>query len=183
MSIHRPLAIIAVSILSVLAGAPATFAAEELAGIIKSVDVEGKKLVVTPTGKDSTVDVTIDDKTVMKTEAGEAYAVKELKEGDGVGIAHKGGLALNIRVAVKPSELTGHVKSVGSNQKTFVVTEIGSTVEVTVGVNAETSITTVDGKKIDLKDLKKGDGVGIAHTNSLATRIVVNARPVEKDTK
>jgi hypothetical protein len=31
--------------------------------------------------------------------------------------------------------------------------------------------------------LKKGDGVGIAHTNSLASKIVVNVKPVEKDTK
>jgi Cu/Ag efflux protein CusF len=182
MSNHRPLGWIAFSLMTVLLGTPA-YSAEEVSGIIKSVDVEAKKIVVIPTGKDSTVDVKLDDKTVMKTEAGETYALKELKEGDGVGIAHKGGLALSIQVAVKPSELTGHVKSVGPSLKTFVVTEIGSTTEVTVGVNAETSIVTTDGKKLELKELKKGDGVGIAHTNSLASKIVVNVKPIEKDTK
>ncbi len=182
MKIHRPLAWIAVSLMASLIGAPApAFSADEVSGIVKSVDVEGKKIVVTPTGKDTTVDVTVNDKTVMKTEAGEAIALKELKTGDGVGIAHKAGLALSIQVNVKPAELVGHVKSVGANLKTFVVTEIGSSTDSTVAVDSKTSIVTTDGKKLELKELKKGDGVGIAHTNSLASKIVVNVKPVEKE--
>ncbi len=154
-----------------------------MSGIVKSVDVEAKKIVVTPTGKEKTVDVLVNDKTEMKTESGDSIALKELKEGDGVGIAQKDGVALKIQVAVKPSELTGHVKSVGSSLKSFVVTETGTTTDVTVAINGETSIVTTDGKKLELKELKKGDGVGIAHTNSLASKIVVNVKPVEKQTK
>jgi Cu/Ag efflux protein CusF len=182
MKIHRPSAwLVALPLMSALLGSAPAFSAEEVSGIVKSVDVEAKKLVVTPTGKESTVDVVVNDKTLMKTESGDAIALKELKAGDGVGIAHKGGLALNILVAVKPSELTGHVKSVGANLKTFVVTETGTTTDVTVAISPETSIVTTDGKKLELKELKKGDGVGIAHTNSLAAKIVVNVKPVEKD--
>jgi Cu/Ag efflux protein CusF len=181
---HRPLAWIAVSLMTILAGSAASASsADEVSGIVKSVDVEAKKIVVTPTGKETTVDVTVNDKTEMKTEAGDSVPLKDLKEGDGVGIAHKEGVALKIKVAVKPDELTGHVKSVGSNLKTFVVTQLGSSTDATIAVNAETSIVTTDGKKLELKELKKGDGVGIAHTNSIASKIVVNVKPVEKDTK
>jgi Cu/Ag efflux protein CusF len=181
---HRPFAVIAASLLAALIGAsPSAFAAEEVSGIVKSVDVEGKKIVVTPTGKDTAVDVAVNDKTVMKTQAGDAISLKELKSGDGVGIALKEGVAVNINVAVEPDKLTGHVKSVGADLKTFVVTQLGSTTDSTVAVNAETSIVTTDGKKLDLKELKKGDGVGIAHTNSVASKIVVNVKPVEKETR
>ena len=40
MNFYRPLAWIAVSLLTVLAGAPVVHAAEELSGIVKSVDVD-----------------------------------------------------------------------------------------------------------------------------------------------
>lgn len=180
MKTYRPSTWLALPVAIALIGAPA-YSAESVSGIVKSVDVEGKKLVVTPTGKDTTVDVTVNDRTVMKTDSGEAYSLKSLKAGDGVGIAHAGGLALSIQVAVKPEELVGHVKSVGADLKTFVVTLLGDSTDATVAVNAETSIVSTDGKKLELKELKKGDGVGIAHNSrSLASKIVVNVKPVEK---
>ena len=81
---------------------------------------------MTPTGKEKTVDVTVNDQTVIETAAGKALPLKDLKAGDGLGIAHAAGLASKIVVDVKPAELTGHVKSVGANLKTFVVTETGT---------------------------------------------------------
>jgi hypothetical protein len=180
MKIHRPTTWIVVGLLSTLcAGATLAVPIEKLAGIVSSVDVGAKKIVVTPTGKDKTVDVLVNDQTVITTEAGKALQLKDLKTGDGLGIAHDSGTASKILVAVKPSELTGHVKSVGANLKTFVVTETGTTTDVTVAVNADTTIVTVDGKKLALKELKKGDGVGISHLNSLASKIVVNVKPAE----
>ena len=181
MQIHRPSNWLALPILAAVLLASPAIHADELSGIVKSVDLEGKKFVVTPIGKDSAVDVVVNDKTIMKNEAGEEVALKELKAGDGVGIVHKAGIALNVLVAVKPSELTGHVKSIGANLKTFVVTETGTTTDVTVAVGPDTAIVTTDGKKLELKELKKGDGVGIAHTNSLASKIVVSVKPIEKE--
>ncbi len=183
MQIHRPSNWLAIPILAAILVAPPALRADEVSGIVKSVDLEGKKFVVTPNGKDSAVDVVVNDKTIMKNEAGEEIALKELKAGDGVGVVSKAGIALNVLVAVKPSELTGHVKSVGANLKTFVVTETGTSTDVTVAVNPGTAIVTTDGKKIELKELKKGDGVGIAHTNSLASKIVVSVKPIEKETR
>jgi hypothetical protein len=150
---------------------------DQLAGIVSSVDVEGKKIVVTPTGLETTTDVTVNDQTEILTEGKNAFDFKDLKPGDGVGIAHKGGLASKILVAVKPAELTGHVKAVKSDAKTFVVTETGTTTEVTVAITKDTSIVDVKGKKLELKELKKGDGVGISHFNSVASKVIVNVKP------
>jgi Cu/Ag efflux protein CusF len=181
MKAHCPRSWLGVTFfLSMMIGIPVhAFQVDQLAGVVNSVDLDGKKLVVTPTGKEKPVDVTVNDQTVIQTTGGKALALKELKTGDGLGIAHSSGLASRIVVNVKPSELTGHVKSIGANLKTFVVTETGTTTDVTVAVTNDTSIVSTVGKKIELKELKKGDGVGISHVNSVASKVVVNVKPVE----
>lgn len=163
---------------TLLAVTASSAAAELLAGVVSNVDKDGKKIVLTPTGQEKTVDVLINDQTEIKTEAGKPIALKDLKAGDGLGIALNSGLASKIIVAVKPSELTGHVKSVGGTLKTFVVTETGTTTDVTVAITPDTTIVSVKGEKLELKGLKKGDGVGISHTNSVATKVVVNVKPI-----
>jgi Cu/Ag efflux protein CusF len=153
-----------------------------LVGVVKSVDPEAKKLVLRETGakgepgtgKDVTM--TVDDQAAITTTDGKAIKLGNLKEGDGVSIAHAGDLAQKIDVNVKPDELTGFVKSVGADLKTFVVTLTGTTKDVTVVVNDETTIVTTEGKTLKIKDLKEGDGVGVAHNASVAKKIVVNVK-------
>ncbi len=180
MKSHRPPSWLGVALIVLSAGVPAHAArVDQLAGVVTSIDADNKKLVVTPTAKEKPVDVVVNDQTVIETAGGKTLALKDLKAGDGVGIAHTSGLASKIVVNVKPDELTGHIKSIGTNLKTFVVTETGTTTDVTVAVTTDTSILTTAGKKIELKELKKGDGVGISHINSVATKVVVNVKPVE----
>ena len=180
MNFHRPTTWLVATMSLFLASAPALAQqTEQLAGILSTIDVEGKKLAVMPTGKEKTVDVTVNDQTVIETSAGKGIALKDLKSGDGLGIAHTAGLASKIIVNIKPAELVGHVKSVGANLKTFVVTETGTNTDLTVVITAETSIITTEGKKIELKELKKGDGVGISHLSSVASKVIVNVKPVE----
>jgi hypothetical protein len=178
MLFHRPRTWFSVCLLLVVSGG-FSFGGplDQLAGIVSSVDVEGKKIVVTPTGLESTTDVLVNDQTEILTEGKNPYSFKDLKPGDGVGIALKAGVASKILVAVKPAELTGHVKTVKTDAKTFVVTETGTTTEVTVAITKDTSIVDVKGKKLELKELKKGDGVGISHFNSVASKVIVNVKP------
>jgi hypothetical protein len=184
MKYHRPITgLVAVLVLAVSTSVSFALAPEQLAGIISSVDVEGKKIVVTPTGQETTTEVTVNDHTEIQTQGGNAFTLKELKPGDGLGIALTNGVASKIVVAVKPSELTGHVKTVKSDAKTFVVTETGTTTEVTVAITKDTSIVDVKGNKLELKTLKKGDGVGICHFNSVATKILVNVKPSVADSE
>jgi hypothetical protein len=178
MNFHRPATWLGSAILLLVSGG-LSFGqtAEQLSGYVSSVDVDGKKIVVTPKDKEKTTDVVVNDKTEIVTQGGNAFALKDLKAGDGLGIAIANGVATKIIVAVKPSELTGHVKTVKSDAKTFVVTETGTTTEVTVAITKDTSIVDVKGNKLELKELKKGDGVGICHFNSVATKILVNVKP------
>ena len=57
------------------------------------------------------------------------------------------------------------------------MTLTGTTTDVTVAVNDQTTIVTTAGKTLKIKDLKEGDGVGIAHTASVAKKIMVNVKP------
>ena len=56
----------------------------------------------------------------------------------------------------------------------LIVTELGSDVTVTVAITPKTRIVSNAGKTLSMNDLKKGDGVGIAHQASVASLIVVN---------
>jgi len=155
-----------------------------IVGTVKSSDPDAKRLVIrefVPKGEERTNKddiLTIDDKTTITTTDGKPIKFGELKEGDGVSIAHAGDLAEKIEVNVKPDELTGFVKSVGADLKTFVVTQTGTTKDFTVAITPETVIETTEGKPIKVKELKEGDGVGVAHASGTAQKIVVAVKPL-----
>ena len=173
MKTVRPLALALAASALLAAGARA----DTLKGHISSVNSDARTLVVTDpaTGKD--VDVTVNDQTVIRSASGKTLKVDDLKQGDGVGIAHARGVASEIVVNPKADELTGHVKLVAANLKSFVMTDDATKTEYTVKVNEKTTIATSAGKKLKMSELKKGDGVGISHQGGLASKIVVNVRP------
>lgn len=148
-----------------------------LLGVISTIDTEGKKLVVTQSGTNRDVTVPINDGTEIVTSANKVIELKALKTGDGVAITYSGPNAARIAVNPRPTELTGQVKEIGADMKSLVVTEIGTGNDVKVAITSNTTIVTSQGKTLSLKDLKKGDGVGIAHEASVASKIVVNPAP------
>jgi len=148
-----------------------------LLGTVNSIDPDGKKLVVTENGTNREVTVPITDATTILATGGKAIGLKNLKTGDGVAITYAGPSVTRVAVNEKPAELTGHVKEVSADMKSVVITEIGTNNIIKVAVTPETTIVNGQGKTLGLKDLKKGDGVGIAHTDSVASKIVVNAAP------
>lgn len=147
-------------------------------GVVELVDVGANKLVLSQEGTDRSISVTINDQTKIQTNEGKELELKDVKQGDGVSVTHTDDVAETIRVSVKPEELTGHIKTVGADMKTLIVTQMGTNADVTVMINDSTTIVTTDGKALAFKDLKKGDGVGIAHHGGVAQKIVVNVRPV-----
>jgi len=150
-----------------------------LLGTVKSTEPTAKKLVIRETlpggearaAKD--VNLTINDETTISSSDGKTIKFGDIKVGDGVSIAHDGVLARSIETSPKPDELTGFVKSIGANLKNFVVTETGTNKAYTVAINPDTVIETTEGKTLNIKELKEGDGVGILHASSVAKRIVV----------
>jgi len=148
-----------------------------LRGVVSTVDIDGKKLVVTETGTNRDLDVALNSQSMIETTGGKAYKLKDLKSGDGVSITYAGSDVAKVLVNVKPPELTGHVKSVAADLKSLVVSDLENGVDVKVIVTPETVIATGQGKTMELKDLKKGDGVGIVHNASVASKITVNVAP------
>jgi hypothetical protein len=155
-----------------------------LVGTVKAADPDAKRLVIRETvpkeegGTTNDVTVRVDDQTGIETTDGKAIKLGDLKAGDGVSIARDGDLAQKIEVNVNRDEkLTGHVKSIGADLKTFVVTETGTTKDLTVAVTPQTVIETTEGKTLKIEDLKEGDGVGLTHVASVAKKIVVAVKP------
>jgi len=152
---------------------------DELTGHVKSVGADLKTFVVTEAGTGKDVTVTVTPQTSIVSTEGRRLELRQLEPGDGVGITHTGSVASRILVNVRPvsergvQKLTGHVKSVGADLKTFVVTETGTNTDVTVAVNPQTTIESTEGKTLEMRDLKPGDGVGITHSGSVARKILV----------
>jgi hypothetical protein len=92
-------------------------------------------------------------------------------------ITRGGNVVRRVEVIPRPLEITGHVNSIAANSKTFVVTEIGTEKGITAAVDENTEIVNSEGKSFSIKDLKVGNGVGIAHEASVAKSIKVNPQP------
>ena len=150
----------------------------EIKGVVNAVDPSEKRLVVTEAGTDQDVTLSVGDQTAIETQAGQRLELRNLKTGDGVAVTHTGAVAERIVVNIRPDELTGFIKSVGGDQKTLVVTDLKTNTDISVVITDRTTIVTTTGKDLRFQDLKRGDGVGIAHHRSVAEKIVVNVKPI-----
>ncbi|MEO6812078.1 MAG: hypothetical protein ABI353_23460 [Isosphaeraceae bacterium] len=186
MSVHRFLVPTLTGLLVLsgsIVGAVQAQTAGELTGHVKSVARDLKTIVVTQSGTDKDVTVTINGRTKIVTTEGRPLEAKDIKPGDGVGIAHTNSVASEVKVSVgravvsRVEKLTGHVKSIAPDHKTIVVRESGTDKDITVTVNGRTKVTTTEGRMLELKDLKPGDGVGIVHQASVASEIKVSLKP------
>jgi len=145
-----------------------------LRGVVDTVDIDGKKIVVSEADTDRDVDVPVAADTAVELSSGKVLALKDVKTGDGVGIAYAGPVATKIVVNPKPPEVRGHVESVGADLKSMVIKELGTKANISVSINSKTTLVTTTGKSIEVKELKKGDGVAVAHDASVASKIVVD---------
>lgn len=149
-----------------------------LRGLVKSIDLRKRQVVLTESGTDREVNVPLTDRAVIVTTDGKALALKDLKQGDGLAVISDGDVASKLVVRVKPPGLAGQVKSIAGNLRSFVVAEVGTGRELTIGIDDQTTIMSSDGKPIPMKELKDGDGVGITlGKGGVASEIIVNPKP------
>jgi len=148
-----------------------------LTGVVDEVEVEKGKFTVTQAGETREFTAEVTAKTPILSVEGKALGLKDVKTGDGVTVTFAGHDVLKVTVNPKPEEITGHVKSIAADMKSIVVTEVGTETDVKVVLTGRTTLVTNQSKTLELKDLKKGDGVGVAHHGSVASKIVVNPAP------
>ncbi len=149
----------------------------ELIGVVERVDLDGRTLTVDERGTNRDIKVPLLRSTAVVTADGRLIDLADVTSGEAVRVRFSGEVATAIFVTVKPQELAGHVKSVAADLKSVVVTELDSKADVTIELTPKTHIVTSDGKTMESRQLKKGDGVAIAHEVSFASTIVVNPGP------
>jgi hypothetical protein len=145
-----------------------------LRGVVSRIDLREPSMVVTESGTNRDIEVPLNQGIRIETGQRTPLALKDLKSGDGVGVLYSGEAPIDVVVNSKPPEIKGHIKSIAGDMRSLVVSEMGDGADVTVAITPETTIVSKSGKTLGMNDLRKGDGVGIAHQASVAGLIVVN---------
>jgi len=148
-----------------------------LRGVVSAVDPEGNSVTVTESGTNRSVTVPVNAQTPVRSVGDQPVALKALKSGDGVLVQYAGRGVSRVVINPKPSEVTAHVKSVGADMRSLIVTEVGTNADYKVIVNPQTQVVTAEGKTLKMNELHPGDGVGIAHHQGVATKIIVAPAP------
>jgi len=148
-----------------------------LRGVVAAVDPDGGTVTVTETGTDRSVTVPVTERTPLRSPGDQPVELKALKTGDGVLVQYDGRGVARILINPKPAEVTAYIKSVGPDMRSLLVTEVGTNAEYKVFVTPKTEVVNGQGKALAMKDLHPGDGVGIAHNKSVASKIVVSPTP------
>jgi len=157
--------------------AAGTARAADRQGTVLSVDVAGKKLVILDQQTSRNVDVAVNDQTEFMTSTGKPLLLRDLKRGDGVGIAEIGGVAAKVRV--NQAELKGVVSTINLSEQKLIITEEVTNRDVEVVLNPNTRLETNERKSLELKDVKTGDGVGVVYSGAAPVEVVINSKPPE----
>jgi len=145
---------------------------------VVSAFVPGVTITVTENGTNRSVTVPLTAQTPIVAAGGQPVA-KAVSPGEGVLVRYNGQGIARVIVTPKPDELTGYIKSVGPDMRSLIVNEVGTDAEYKVIVTPQTDLVNSQGKALAMKDLHSGDGVGISHSRSVASRIVVAPAPAK----
>jgi hypothetical protein len=145
-----------------------------LRGVVNNIDLRERKLIVTEDVTNRDIEVDLIPATRIESTSRDPMALKDIKTGDGISVVFSGAAPVEVMVNSKPPEVKGHIKSIGADMQSIIVTELGTKADLTVAVTSETTIVSTTGKTLRMTNLHKGDGVGIAHHSSIASLIVVS---------
>jgi hypothetical protein len=145
-----------------------------LRGVVGNIDLRTQKLMVTEDVTNRDIEVDLTPATRIESITREPVVLKDIKTGDGINVVYAGATPVAVTINSKPPELKGHIKSIGADMRSLIVTELGTNADLTVAVTPQTNIVSSTGKTLKMSDLQKGDGVGIAHQASTASLIVVS---------
>jgi hypothetical protein len=145
-----------------------------LRGVVSNIDLRAQKLIVTEDGTNRDIEVGLTPTSRIESINNQPVALKDIKTGDGISVVYSGATPVTATINSKPPELKGHIKSIGADMRSLIVTELGTNADTTVAITPQTNIVSSTGKTLKMEDLHKGDGVGIAHQASTASLIVVS---------
>jgi hypothetical protein len=147
-------------------------------GFVKSINLDKQSLTLNELNTEREATVPLADQASILSADGRSLALKDLKPGDGLAVTMDGDVASRIDVNVKLPSMAGQIKSISGNLRSFVVEDLNTNKDITVGVNDDTAIVTKEGKTLRMSDLKDGDGVGVTiGKGGVADQVVVNPKP------
>jgi hypothetical protein len=147
--------------LVVLLGLTAAVSADEAKGTIKSIFGDKKEVVVKGVVRDTTYELTKDARIWLD---GKEVPIKDLREGDKVVIDYlKSGdrfMASEVRGLRKATEATGTVRGVLAEKRHVIIK--GVLKDTTYHLEKDATVW-VEGKKVEIADLREGDQVRITY--------------------
>ena len=148
--------------------------AEEVVGIVKSVDIGKRTIVLRPADTDQDVPITLGTQTVIVASSKSPIKLADLRPGMPV-IVNERTVAAEI---VVEEELTGTLTSVAAEGREFVLSDNQANRAIALKTSEGTSVATGTGKGSarDLADLELGTPVSVVHANGYATTVSVLPR-------
>jgi len=159
------------------AGGPTIVRADDLTGVVVSVEVAGKKVVVLDQATSQPRDVLFVDQADIRTNTGQPLKLYNLKRGDRVGIVASGGVAT--RVVVNQAPLKGVVSNIDLRDQKVTVTEDVTNRDIAVDLTPTTRIESTRNEQVALKDVKTGDGITVVYSGVTPREVVINSKPPE----
>lgn len=174
MSLRFPFVCLLLAILTNSLTAANFALAAEVVGIVKTVDVDAKTVVVTLSKTDEEVSVMVGPQTVIMSPSKTAIEVAPLRPGTPV-IVRERTVAAEIQVA---DELIGTLESVEFGGQEFALAGQSDQRPISLKTNARTSVVTQTGTGVaaELADLEPGTLVAVVHSDGFATKVSVSRR-------
>jgi hypothetical protein len=160
-----------------LTGGPAIVRGDDLTGVVVSVEVAGRKIVITDQTTSQPRDVPFTAQADIRTTTGQPLQIQNLKRGDRVGIVSNGGLAT--RVVVNQAPLRGVVSNIDLRAQKLIVTEDGTNRDIEVDLTPTTRIESINKEPVVLKDIKTGDGISVVYSGAAPVAATINSKPPE----
>jgi hypothetical protein len=160
-----------------LTGGPAIVRADDLTGVVVSVEVAGRKIVVMDQTTSQPRNVTFVDQADIRTTTGQPLQFQNLKRGDRVGIVSNGELAT--RVVVNQAPLRGVVSNIDLRAQKLIVTEDGTNRDIEVDLTSTTRVESIAKEPVVLKDIKSGDGISVVYSGAAPVAVTINSKPPE----
>jgi hypothetical protein len=160
-----------------LTASTAIVRADDLSGVVVSVEVAGRKVVVMDQATAQARNVGFVDRADIRTATGQPLQFQNLKRGDRVGIISSGGMAT--RVVVNQAPLKGVVSNLDLRTQKMIVTEDVTNRDIEVDLIPTTRIESITREPVVLKDIKTGDGITVVYSGATPLAVTINSKPPE----
>ena len=153
---------------------PTGVRADDVTGVVVSVEVAGKKIVVMDQSTSQPRDIAFIEQADIRTTTGKPLQIQNLKRGDRVGILYNGRLAT--KVVVNQVPLIGVVSTIDLQAQKLIVAEAVTNRDIEVVLNPATRVESTKHDTFAVKDIKTGDGITVVYSGAAPVEVMINSK-------